>query len=95
MTLHVDLTPDLESFVKGKVSSGRYGSADDLVRDALRRMQVEEGRLAAWQAAIRLGDVELDRGEGMAYTPQLLDEITASALKAMGSGQAVNPDVLP
>jgi antitoxin ParD1/3/4 len=52
-------------------------------------------RLAEWQSAIKLGDDQLDRGEGLAYTARTLKDITQSAIDAMHSGQPMNPDVLP
>ena len=44
--------------------------------------------------AIKAGDDQLDRGEGVAYTPDLLQEITASALTAMHSDTALDPAAL-
>ena len=95
MTMHVNLSPEMEGFIKGKVASGFYGNATEVIRDAIRRMQAEEGRVAAWQAALKQGDDQLDRGEGIAYTPNTLNDITASARSAMHSGQPMDPDVLP
>ncbi len=85
----------MEGFIKSKVASGSYGNATEVVRDAIRRMQSEESRLAAWQSALRKGDEQLDRGDGVDYTAASLDEITHSAVKAMHSGQAMDSDVLP
>ncbi len=95
MTMHVNLSPEMEGFIKGKVASGFYGNATEVIRDAIRRMQAEEGRVAAWQAALKQGDDQIDRGEGIAYTPNVLNDITASARSAMHSGQPMDPDVLP
>lgn len=95
MTMHVNLSPEMESFIKGQVASGFYGNATEVIRDAIRRMQAEETRVQAWRAAVQKGDDELNRGEGIPYTPQVLDEITDTALKSMHSGQAMDPDVLP
>lgn len=95
MTMHVNLSPEMESFIKGQVASGFYGNATEVIRDAIRRMQAEEARVQAWRAAVQKGDDELNRGEGIPYTPQVLDEITDAALKSMHSGQAMDPDVLP
>lgn len=95
MTMHVNLSPELEGFIKSKVASGFYGSATEVIRDAIRRMQAEENRVAAWQAAIKLGDDQLDRGDGVAYTADALKDITQSAVEAMHSGKAMDPDVLP
>ena len=95
MTMHVNLSPELEGFIKSKVAGGFYGNATEVIRDAIRRMQAEENRVAAWQAAIKLGDDQLDRGEGVAYSADALKDITQSAVEAMHSGKAMDPDVLP
>jgi antitoxin ParD1/3/4 len=39
MPLNVNLTPQLEELVRRKVSSGRYNSASEVVREALRIME--------------------------------------------------------
>ena len=95
MTMHVNLSPEMEGFIKSKVSSGFYGNATEVIRDAIRRMQAEESRVSAWQAAIKKGDDQLDRGEGIAYTPETLNDITESAIGSMHSHQPMDPDVLP
>lgn len=95
MTMHVNLSPEMEGFIKAKVAGGFYGNATEVIRDAIRRMQAEESRLAAWQAALKVGDDQLDRGEGIAYTPEALKGITQSAIGAMHSGTPMDVDVLP
>jgi antitoxin ParD1/3/4 len=95
MTMHVNLSPEMEGFIKNKVASGFYGNATEVIRDAIRRMQAEETRAAAWHAAIKQGDDQLDRGEGINYTPGTLDDIKKSAVRAMKSGKPMDPDVLP
>jgi antitoxin ParD1/3/4 len=42
MPLNVNLTPQLEKLVREKVSSGRYNSASEVVREALRLMETED-----------------------------------------------------
>ncbi|MBP8309855.1 MAG: type II toxin-antitoxin system ParD family antitoxin [Burkholderiaceae bacterium] len=95
MTMHVNLSPEMEVFIRNKVAGGFYGNATEVIRDAIRRMQAEEVRLAAWQAAIRVGDEQLDRGEGVPYSADALRDITQIALEAMHSGKPMDPDVLP
>jgi len=95
MTMHINLSPEMETFIRGKVASGFYGNATEVIRDAIRRMQAEEDRMQAWRAAIKKGDDELDRGEGIAYTAKALDDITEAAIDGMHSGKPMNPDVLP
>ncbi len=42
MSLNVNLTPKLEQLVRQKVSSGRYNSASEVVREALRIMETQD-----------------------------------------------------
>ncbi|MFN7466950.1 MAG: type II toxin-antitoxin system ParD family antitoxin, partial [Pseudanabaena sp.] len=37
--MNVSLTPELESFIQGKVSTGLYYSASEVVREGLRLLQ--------------------------------------------------------
>lgn len=41
-SLNVSLTPELAAYIQGRVSSGRYRSASEVVRAALRLLQREE-----------------------------------------------------
>ena len=95
MIVHVNLSVEMEGFIKGKVADGFYGNATEVIRDAVRRMQVEESRVAAWQAAIRKGDEQLDIGEGVAYSRETMESMTKSAIDSMHSGQPADLDVLP
>lgn len=67
--MNVSLTPELDRYVEGKVKSGRYRSASEVLRESLRIMQqVEEerqARLTALRREIDRGVDELDRGLGM------------------------------
>lgn len=83
MTMHVNLSAEMDSYIKAKVASGFYGNATEVIRDAIRRMQEEESRVAAWQAAIAKGNAQLDRGEGAPYTPELMERLTQSATREL------------
>ena len=95
MSMHVNLSPEMEGFIQSKVADGMYGNATEVIRDAVRRMQAEEARVAAWQAAIKLGDDQLIRGESVEYTPQLRKQLKSRALEAARDGKPMDPDVLP
>jgi antitoxin ParD1/3/4 len=45
--MNVSLTPELEHFVQTKVESGRYNSASEVVREALRLLEDHEQARAA------------------------------------------------
>jgi antitoxin ParD1/3/4 len=42
MTININLTPQLEAMVRDKVTTGLYGSASEVVREALRLMQEQD-----------------------------------------------------
>jgi antitoxin ParD1/3/4 len=94
MTMHINLSSEMEAYIKSKVASGFYGNATEVIRDAIRRMQTAESHMAAWQSAIAKGETQLDRGEGVTYTPELLESITQVALDSMNNGKPINPDVV-
>ena len=52
MTMHVNLSAEMEGFIKSKVTSGFYGNATEVIRSAIRRMQADEVRAEGWQAAL-------------------------------------------
>ena len=78
MTMNVNLSPQLEAMVKAKVASGRYTSASEVVREALRLMehqdQLRDLQLQELRRAIQDG---LDSGEPVDWNPE--------AIKAAGS----------
>jgi len=65
--MNVSLTPELESFVNTKVQSGRYNSASEVIREALRLLeeqeQVRQAQLTAFRREIDRRMTALDRGE--------------------------------
>lgn len=67
MNLH--LTQELEELVQSRVKSGRYGSASEVVRDALRiladRDELMEIRKRELRKKIAQGLDSLQRGEGV------------------------------
>ena len=53
--MNVSLTPELEAFVDEAVASGRYGSASEAVRAALRLLQEREAKFQALKRDIEEG----------------------------------------
>ncbi|MFI5014702.1 MAG: type II toxin-antitoxin system ParD family antitoxin [Hyphomicrobiales bacterium] len=45
------------AFIEGQVAQGRYGSASDVVRAALRLLEEQEAKLVALRAALVEGEV--------------------------------------
>jgi antitoxin ParD1/3/4 len=95
MTMHINLSEEMESFIKAQVSSGFYGNATEVIRDAIRRMKAETERVNAFRRAVAAGDAELERGEFSEYTPELMEGIAQKARNNLHSNEPLDPDVLP
>jgi antitoxin ParD1/3/4 len=67
--MNVSLTPELERFVLTKVKTGRYNSASEVVREALRLLEDHEEtrsvQLRKLRAEVDRRIASLDRGEGV------------------------------
>jgi len=64
--MNVSLTPELEKFVSAKVGSGRYSSASEVVREALRLLEEHDAgrafQLAEFNGELGRRFASLDRG---------------------------------
>jgi len=63
-----------EIFIKNEIASGRYGSASEVIRDALRTLEERRTKLEALRAHLAEGAEQAARGE---YVDQSLEEILA------------------
>jgi antitoxin ParD1/3/4 len=83
--MNISLTPHFEELVKGKVESGLYNSASEVMREALRlleeRDQLRELRLEELRREIQKG---IDSG---ASTPLDMEEIKARGRKRLAAQQ--------
>jgi antitoxin ParD1/3/4 len=83
--MNISLTPQLENLVKTKVASGLYGSASEVMREALRLLEERDRRQAVrieeLRAEIKKG---LDSGEP---TPLDIGAIKARGRKRLDAQQ--------
>jgi antitoxin ParD1/3/4 len=78
--VNVSLSPELEKLVQAKVESGLYGSASEVVEDALRLLERQEIQLQELRARMDEGLASLDRGEGVdgeEFMQKMIDELDA------------------
>jgi antitoxin ParD1/3/4 len=82
--MNVSLTPELERLVQDKVRSGRYLSASEVVREALRLLEdqdrLREMRLEELRREIAIG---LEQAERKEVAPLDMEEIKAKSRKRM------------
>ncbi|MBK1630496.1 CopG family transcriptional regulator [Thiohalocapsa halophila] len=70
-----------ETFIKREVASGRYGSASEVIRDALRHMEEHNSKLAALRA-------HLAEGEAQALGGEVVEDYSIEALLAESDREA-------
>ncbi|KPQ26461.1 type II toxin-antitoxin system ParD family antitoxin [Halomonas sp. HL-93] len=62
-TTSLSLGEHWEVFIRNEVSSGRYGSASEVVRDALRAMEERKSKLEALRTHLAQGAEQARAGE--------------------------------
>ena len=61
--MNVSLTPELEKFVDGKVESGLYNNASEVVREGLRLLKEHDDIRVKWREQVERGWLQAQRGE--------------------------------
>ncbi len=92
--MNVSLTPQLEAKIHERVESGRYASASEVVREALRLLEERE-QLEHLRSLLAVGLEEAQRGELIEFTPELMEEIARDAHEQFLRGEEPDPDVCP
>lgn len=80
--MNVSLTPELEKYINDKVASGRYASASEVVREALRELEARERKLAALRADVELGMRDVEEGRVREATPEYWEDLIDRARAA-------------
>ena len=62
-TTSLSLGEHWEAFIKNEISSGRYGSASEVVRDALRAMEERKNKIEALRAHLSEGALQAKNGK--------------------------------
>jgi antitoxin ParD1/3/4 len=61
--MNVSLTPELEKFVDGKVESGLYNNASEVVREGLRLLKEHDEIRVKWREQIERGWLQAQAGQ--------------------------------
>lgn len=78
---NVSLTPELDAFAHACVASGRYANISEVHRAALRLLQAQEERRAAFNAMLAAAERQGET-EGFAEADDVLAELDALIAKA-------------
>ena len=86
--MNVHLTPELERLVQNKVQSGRYNSASEVVREALRLMEQKDElrsiQLQELRNRVDKGLAQAERGEGAdgeMFMQELIEDLDTTGAK--------------
>lgn len=91
----IQLPPDIEASIRQKIERGRFPDAGEVVREAMRLLDEHEHRLDALRAKLQIGLDELDRGEGVEWTPALMARLSREADEMHRRGEQPDSDVCP
>ncbi len=61
--MNVSLTPELEKFVEGKVESGLYNNASEVIREGLRLLKEHDEIRMKWREQIERGWLQSQAGQ--------------------------------
>lgn len=91
----IQLPPDIEARIRQKVERGDFPDAGEVVREAMRLLDAQEREIDELRAKLKIGLDQLDRGEGIPFTPELVHQMRQEAEQRFRRGERPNPDVVP
>jgi antitoxin ParD1/3/4 len=92
--MNISLTPELDTFVEGKVKSGLYHSASEVIREGLRLLKerdvLQEIRAEELRKQVREGFAQIDRGDSLEFSSpeEIVSHITQEGRKRVASQNA-------
>ena len=80
--MKVQVTADQEALIRQAVASGRYGSAEDVLRDAMARWEESERARVETLAALEEAEADLEPGRFTDYSEDALPELARELKRA-------------
>ena len=93
----INLGTPYEEFIRSQIEAGFFGSATEVIRDALRdkMAQAENDRISQIKALLDEAEVNFRQGEFSELTSATEDEIKQDALKKLKEGHSPGKHVIP
>jgi antitoxin ParD1/3/4 len=85
--MNVSLTPELEKIVAERVASGRYASASEVIREALRLLD-ERDQLNQLRQDVHRGLEQLDQGRHQPFDYQAVERIKRGGRQQAAAAQS-------
>ena len=93
--MNVSLTPELEAMIREKVESGRYASASEVVREALRILEANEMALDQLRAEVQKGIDAVNRGETVEFNEHTMERLKQRAMQERREGKPIRDAIKP
>lgn len=93
--MHINFSEADENFIRHQIQNGSYINETELIRDAVRRLREENEKKKRFVESVILGDNQIENGETVLFTKELLENITQRAKLRMAKGEKPSPDVTP
>jgi putative addiction module CopG family antidote len=91
----IQLPADVEVRVREKVDRGEFSDADSVIREAMRLLDERERQVEQLRGMLQIGLTQLEQGEGVRFTPELVAQMRRDAEERFRRGERANPDVGP
>ena len=91
----VSLRDHFTKFIDDQVESGRYGSASEVIREGLRRIEAEERQLAWLREQIAIGEAQYRAGNVHEVNDEFWKKLDREVDEALMRGDQPSPDVCP
>ncbi|MFL9935416.1 type II toxin-antitoxin system ParD family antitoxin [Paraburkholderia sp. RL18-103-BIB-C] len=93
--MNINFAPVDEQFIKQNVENGVYSNANELVRDAVRRLREADERRAELFAALQMGEDDIAAGRTRTYTRGFVQSLHERVLSRAAAGEKPKSDVAP
>ena len=89
----IQLAADVEARILQNVERGDFPDSNQVIREAMNLLDEQEHQIAALRAKLQVGIDQLDRGEGIEWTPKLMDQLRQEAVERHRRGEKPHADV--
>lgn len=83
--MNVSLTRELEKYVAARVKSGMFGSASEVVREALRLLRERDARIEYLRREIDIGLEDLKAGRMVEIDDKMAERIKAEGRRRLAA----------
>ncbi len=93
--MSITLSPQMEAAIRKKVEKGLYASTDEALETAVKLLDERDQQLQKLRSEVAVGLAQLEKGEMISYTPDMLDRLIREASERTHLGLPVRDVVKP